>query len=392
MLQRAGFAFALTLIFAAPPSPLKAQEQGRPEILVPDSTLEDASDVGHRAHTNHRVVARPEGGLGPKGGMTPAQLRSFYGLASSGGQGVIAIVDAYDYPNALRDFNVFSTMFGLPTEPSTSAALSTNAVFQVIFQGKRKPRSNTGWSQEAALDVQWAHAMAPSAKILLVEAQSNSFGDLLAAVDLAKTYPGVQQVSMSWGGSEFSSEANYDYHFNVDGPAFFASSGDAGGKTCYPSVSPYVVAAGGTSVATDATGAFVGESGWSGGGGGLSAYEAAPGWQGALAGIAGGKRCVPDIASDADPYTGVAVYAPLQNGSSTWQVFGGTSVSAPCLAGMMNLSGKTYANTSLLLAAIYAGLGSANFRDITTGGNGFPCTAGWDFVTGVGAPQGTGGF
>ncbi len=378
---------------------LPAQQLGmvQDNVFVPDSSIERPGDIGLRSHTNHLIMIYRAGGLGVGGGMSPAQLRAIYGLPSTGGHDVIAIVDAFDFPAAQADFNVFSSHYGLPTETSTNRLSATNKVFQVVYQGGRKPQANTGWSQEEALDIEWAHAMAPNAKIVLVEAQSNSFTNLYASVDQAAAIAGVTQVSMSWGGSEFSGESIYDSHFNIGstqkpGPVFFASSGDTGGKTIYPSTSQYVVAAGGTSVATNSSGAFVSESGWSGGGGGNSPYEIKPSWQ---SGIGGSGRSVPDIASDANPNTGVSVYGPVNNARSGWLIFGGTSVSAPCLAGMVNLSGKAYNNTTALLQTIYANYhasASSYFRDITSGNNGFPCLPGWDFVTGVGSPLGTAGF
>ncbi|WP_243321994.1 S53 family peptidase [Geothrix sp. SG200] len=366
------------------------------DILIPETSLEAREDVGLRSHTNHLVLLRPAGGLGPGGGMSPTQLRDFYSLPATGGHDVIAIIDAYHYPTALSDFNTFSAQFGLPQEASTDPTASTNTVFQVVYQGGKKPRTNSGWALEAALDIEWAHALAPSAKIILVEAQSNSNANLYAAVDLAVSLAGVKQVSMSWGGSESSGETANDTHFNVNGPVFFAASGDTGGKTIYPSTSPYVVAVGGTSVATDANGAFTGETGWSSGGGGNSPYESKPSWQTAVA-MTGSGRGVPDISSDGDPNTGVAVYDTTSyHGRSGWWVVGGTSVSSPCMAGMVNLGGGAFTNTTQLLTAIYTNYlnppATPAFRDITSGNNGFPCLVGWDYVTGVGSPQGTGGF
>src|SRR5260370_16221261 len=192
---------------------VKSQGRGQGSIHVPDSTIEDPSDRGLRAHTNHLIrIGEPEGGLGPGGGMTPAQLRSFYGLGSTGGAGLIVIVDAYHYATALNDFNVFSAQFGLPQETSTDPLAPTNQVFQVVYASGSKPRANCGWAQEAALDIEWAHAMAPSAKIVLVEAASNSFANLFAAVDVATSQvlaSGVRgEVSIRWCGSEFSSAAS----------------------------------------------------------------------------------------------------------------------------------------------------------------------------------------
>jgi len=375
---------------------VKSQERGQGSIHVPDSTIEDPSDRGLRAHTNHLIrLGEPEGGLGPGGGMTPAQLRSFYGLGSSGGTGLVVIVDAFHYPTALNDFNFFSAQFGLPQETSTNPLAPTNTVFQVVYASGKQPRTNCGWSQEAALDIEWAHAMAPSAKIVLVEATSNSFANLFAAVDVASTLAGAKQVSMSWGGSEFSGEASNDSHFlQTTGVVYFASSGDTGGTTIYPSASPYVVAAGGTSVQTNSSGAFVNETGWSGSGGGPSAFEPRPSYQSGIASIVGSARGIPDVSSDSDPNTGVSVYDTTRcQGLSGWLVFGGTSVASPCLAGMANLSGHSYSNSTGLLTNTYSKLGTSSFRDILTGTAGsFSCMAGWDFVTGVGSPQGTSGL
>src|SRR5262249_48742071 len=255
---------------------LSEQTRDDGTVIVPDSTVENPADIGLRAHTNHLIkTVAPEGGLGPNGGMTPAQIRSFYGMPSTGGSNVIAIVDAFHYPTALNDFNVFSAQFGLLQETSTNPLASTNQVFQVVYASGRQPRTNCGWGQEAALDIEWAHAMAPSAKIVLVEAASNSFANLFAAVDVASGLPGVREVSMSWGGSEFSSETGSDSHFpQGNGVVYFASSGDTGGVVIYPGSSPNVVACGGTSVATDGAGSFTGETGWSGSGRGAHAVEA----------------------------------------------------------------------------------------------------------------------
>jgi kumamolisin len=380
---------------------VKSQGRGQGKIDVPDSTIEDPSDKGLRAHTNHLI--RPDGvrefGNGPNEALSPAQLRVAYGLGAAGqfqGRGLIVIVDAFHYSTALNDFNVFSQQFGLPQETSTDPLAPTNTVFQVVYANGKEPRKNCGWAQEAALGIQWAHAMAPGAKIVLVEAATNSFENLLAAVDVASalTSPYTKQVSMSWGGSEFSSEASNDFHFLTNGVVYFAASGDTGGKTIYPSASPYVVAAGGTSIHTTSGGTFISESGWSGSGGGLSLYESRPSYQDGIFSIVGSKRGIPDVSAVADPNTGVAVYISTPcKGRSGWLALGGTGVSAPCLAGMANLAAHNYTNSLGLLTNIYGNLGTSNFRDIVTGTAGsFSCTTGWDFVTGVGSPQGTSGL
>jgi kumamolisin len=374
---------ALLLLVA---SPLLGQGQGAEHaaVLIPDSSLEHAGDAGMRAHTNHLIKFDPQYvGTSPSG-ETPASIGVVYGLPNpnTGGSGTIAIVDAFHYATAENDFNVFSTQFGLP--------LATPANFQVVTLGKR---SNCGWAQEAALDIEWAHAMAPGAKIVLVEAKSNSFADLFHAVDVAKALPGVTQVSMSWGGSEFSGEASNDSaHLLQSGVVFFASSGDTGGVTIYPGTSPNVVSAGGTTIHRSG-GVFTGETGWSGSGGGPSKYEPRPTYQNNISTIVGNARGVPDFSFDADPNSGVSVYDSTScQGASGWLVFGGTSVSSPSLAGIVNLAGGAASSVDEL-AMIYANLGnSADFRDITGGTAGsFSAAAGWDFVTGVGSNQGLSG-
>ena len=380
-MRRTCAAFFLAALLAVPLSTGQAQERGRSEIHIPDSSVEGPDDAGERAHTHFRIVVNPEGGSGPGGGMVPSQIRSFYNVSATGGSGVIAIVGAFDYSTALADFNAFSNAFGLPSETSTNALSPSNAVFQVVFATGSRPRKNTGWAQESALDIEWSHAMAPLAKIVLVEAASNSYRDLFKAVDVAKGLPGVRQVSMSWGGGEFAGQTAYDGHFNSDSVMFFASSGDQGGVVSYPSSSPLVVSVGGTSVATDSAGAFSGETGWSGSGGGASTVELRPSWQGGLP--AGTARVVPDISLDADPKTGVSVYY-----NKFWYVFGGTSVSSPCMAGIVNASGSSATNSTQLLTNVYSHLGDAGLlRDITSGAAGsFTASTGWDFVTGCGAP------
>jgi kumamolisin len=381
---------ALLLLVASPLLGQPGSNQGSEHaaVLIPDSSLEHAEDVGVRAHTNHLIKFDPQFVGASPAGETPQTIRPVYGLPSSGGSGIVAIVDAFHYATAENDLNVFSNTLGLP--PCTKA----NGCFTVITLGSR---SNCGWAQEAALDIEWAHAMAPSAKIILVEAASSSFADLFAAVDAASNYiashGGVGEVSMSWGGSEFSSEAGNDSHFDRSGIVFFASSGDTGGATIYPGTSPNVVSAGGTTIHRGANGAFTGETGWSGSGGGPSKFEPRPSYQSGIAGIVGSARGVPDFSFDADPNSGVSVYDSTRcQGASGWLVFGGTSVSSPSLAGIVNLAGGA-TSSAAELAMIYANLGNASdFRDITSGTAGsFTAVSGWDFVTGVGSNQGLSG-
>ena len=374
-----------------------AQAPKKFTILVPDTTVERPQDRGLRAHTNHlvRVEAKPSrpGGRGPSG-ETPASIRPVYNLPSSGGSQTIAIVDAFDYPTAANDLGVFSSQFGLPAMPDCNSNGNVAPCFKKVFATGFQPQANCGWAQEAALDIEWAHAMAPNARIVLVEAASNSFIDLFTAVDIATaqvtTGGGQGEVSMSWSGGEFPTESSNDTHFQNNNVVYFASSGDTGGVNGYPSVSPYVVSAGGTTLNRN-SGQFISETAWSGSGGGPSKYEPKPSYQSGVAGTDSTRRSAPDFSFDANPNTGVSVYDSTRcQGASGWLVFGGTSVSSPSLAGIVNLAGQFATNTQSELTTIYANrTNSADFRDITSGRAGtFSAGPGYDFVTGVGSDQG----
>lgn len=337
------------------------------------------------------------GGEGPQGhgggsitnttpqGLSPNAIKAVYQLPSSGGSGTIAIIDAYDNPTAENDLNTFSAQFGL------SACTAANGCFQKVMMAPRL-RTNSGWALESALDTQWAHAVAPGAKILLVEAKSASGNDLLAAVDYARNRSDVVAVSMSWGGNEFSGESSYNFHFvSPSGAAFFASSGDSGNGVQWPAVSSNVIGVGGTTL-NFSNGQLVSETAWNGSGGGLSSYETEPGYQLAYnVPQANGFRAVPDVSYDADPNSGVSVYDSFgYNGQKGWFVVGGTSAGAPQWAAIHALGG-TAANSLLYADAASSTLYATDFRDITSGSNGncgFYCTATstYDYITGLGSP------
>lgn len=314
-------------------------------------------------------------------GLSPATVKSVYGFPTSSTAGAgktIAIVDAYDDPTAEKDLGVFSSHYGLP------ACTTANGCFRKVNQngGTSYPRKDPGWALEISLDVQWAHAIAPGAKILLVEAASNSFSNLLAAEDYAKTH--AQYVSNSWGAPEFSSERSYDSHFAQGGASFFVSAGDAGLPAEYPSSSPNVVSVGGTTLHFGSNGAFTGETGWSDGGGGCSVYETATAAQSAFSQYpqvgCGGKRATPDVSLDGDPSSGVSVYDSTRyQGQIGWYKVGGTSASAPMWAGRSAVAG-----TTVNAASIYAS-NTITFRDIVSGNNGASCLVGFDLCTGRGS-------
>lgn len=376
---------------------LKAQSQGyeHAAVLIPDSSIERPGDVSVRAHTNHLInlAAKPSSSSGPSG-ESPSQISAVYAFTPVGSE-TIAIVDAYDYPTAENDLNVFSSQFHLP------ACTTANGCLKKVYASGTKPSANCGWSQEAALDIEWVHAMAPDAKIVLVEAASSSFANLFAAVDVATRQvngKGLKgEVSMSWGGSEFSGESSYDKHFSGSasaGVVYFAASGDTGGKTIYPGVSPDVVSAGGTTINRNSSGAFVSETGWSGSGGGPSTYELIPLYQRNVKNASLTHRSAPDFSFDANPNSGVSVYDTTScQGLSGWLVFGGTSVASPSLSGIVNTAHSFAPSSYSELTTIYTNRSnSSDFRDIVHGTAGsYSAGVGYDFVTGVGSNKGLNG-
>jgi subtilase family serine protease len=340
---------------------------------------------------------KPHASIAATAVLTPALTRHAYGFDTVANQGsgmVVAIVDAFDDPNIESDLNAFSQTFALPR------CTSLNGCFSKVYAAGYRPRVDAGWSLEMALDVEWAHAIAPLARIILVEAASNSFGDLMVAVDVA-VKRGASVVSMSFGGSEFSGETLYDIHFSVPGVTFVASSGDGGDGTEYPAASPHIVSVGGTTLSADRYGSYLGETAWSGSGGGVSSYEPEPAGQATWPIPVAGKRGVPDVSYDADPSTGFAVYDSVSyQRQSGWFVVGGTSAGAPQWSALIAIANslRVAAGKSRLSAtynALYAVGKSAygsDYHDVTIGSNGtcgLRCTAtgGYDYVTGLGTPQ-----
>lgn len=370
-------------------------------VFVPASSIEHPEDLGVRAHTNIQIFipnVRNDSSVPPPNAETPASLACVYQLTTqvsgcpihgttqnpAGGWGAVAIVDAYDNPDAEADLAAYSTQFGLP------ACTKANGCFSQVYARGSQPQNNPGgWSLEEALDIEMAHAFAPNAKIILVEAQDNSFTELYFAEDLAGQL--VQQagggtVSNSWSGGEYPGETSDDSHFKVNGIVYFASTGDNGRPAGYPATSPFVVAAGGTSV-NRTSGNFTGESGWNGSGGGPSAYEPRPTFQDLIQTIVGSKRGTPDFSADANPNTGPAMYDA--DGGYMWFQVGGTSVASPLLAGFVNADGYKAKSTAQELGGVYPYAKkhyAKRWRDETVGNNGYSCEVGWDYVTGIGSP------
>jgi hypothetical protein len=349
-------------------------------------------------------------------GYSPQQMKGAYNLSGSlTGAGVtIAIVAPNDDPNAQSDFDTFSAQFGLPT-----VAGGCNCFTKVNQTGGTQyPPPNTNAATEISEDIEWAHAIAPKAHILLVEANSGSMSDMYTAEDYATGHAKV--VCNSWGFPEYSGETNDDVHFNKP-VAIVAAAGDSGPPAVYPSASPYVLSVGGTSLTINGTTSgggcvssgctYGGEKVWNNhangaGGGGVSAFEPQPAYQNGFCGTTtnvnncGGKRGTPDVAWDADGNTPVAVYDSYNNGG--WITLGGTSLGAPSLAGVIALIDQNYKTTvttnNLSKRFAYqndaaASNYAADYHDLQSGSNalsGQCCTAGsgWDLANGLGSPNG----
>ena len=317
-------------------------------------------------------------------GLFPSQVKLAYGLPKTGGKGTIAIISAFHHPDIEKDIGIFDETFGLATCTVKNKCLE-------IHRMSSSAKTDTGWSLETALDTEWSHAIAPKAKILVVEAASAGGKELMDAVDYAEKRKDVVSVSMSWGGDEFSGETSLDDHFTADHPiSFFASSGDDGAGPSWPAVSPNVIAVGGTSLNLGPDGNLISEKAWSGSGGGVSAYEDEPAYErGYSIPRANGKRAIPDVAYAADPVHGFSVYH-----SGSWYVVGGTSAGAPQWAAIASLgyTAKRPLSSDILYRDKSSTDSTSFFRDIKSGSNGdcgYYCSARahYDYVTGLGSPM-----
>jgi hypothetical protein len=348
------------------------------------------------------------------GYLTPQALHAAYALPTgtpTSGTQTIAVVDAFDDPGAEADLGVYDTQFGLP------ACTTANGCFRKINeegQSSPLPQKEGGWAAEISIDVQMAHATCQSCRVLLVEADSESFEDLGKAVNAA-VKAGASEISNSYGGPEISEYASLNSsYYNHPGLVVTASSGDCGylNHAClgyesaanFPADSPDVVAVGGTTL-TEAKGKWK-STVWKDGGSGCSVVFSAPLWQSAAAnfsatGCADG-RSVADVAAIGDPETGVDVYdsTPDGNGDPTgWGVWGGTSVASPIIAAEFALAGGPQ-DAPYPAATLYTHLGqSGALYDVITGSDGScggatscKAAAGYDGPTGVGSPEGLGAF
>ncbi len=356
-------------------------------IIIPESSI---PEIG-RHHTNYFFVDSDQAAPQPPPGVeTPGSVACVYHLVSgpsgcpvatsttvpSGGWGAIAIVDAGHYPTAAQDLAAFSAYYGIPAADLT-----------VTWPGTKKPPTYSNWLVEEALDIEWAHAMAPQAKIYLVESVQVNTDPTWAAVQLAAKLvaeAGGGVVSMSWGDPEVSQELSWDKYFTTKGVVFFAASGDSGlGVSIYPGASPNVVSVGGTYFNRDQNGNFVNEVYYTGAGGGdLSPYEPRPAYQNGVANVVGSHRGYPDVASD---FCCAPIY--LEGG---WYSVGGTSWASPTFAGIVNAAAHKAKSSVIQLTAMYRELAYPtlyfdNFNDITQGDP--RCTVGFDQCTGIGSAK-----
>jgi kumamolisin len=372
------------------PGPVHAADEAKINgfrIVVPESSIPRPG----RIHTNYFFavpdVPNTTGGP-PPGAETPGSLACVYKLVNGpkgcpiatskavpeGGWGAIAIVDAGYYATAKSDLHAFSKYFGIP-----------DADFHVVYADGHRPPVYGEWLAEQALDIEWSHAMAPKAKLFLVESKLAYTDPTWQAIQVAGKLVaenGGGVVSMSFGNLEWPNEGSANKYFTTAGVVYFAASGDSGlGRLIYPSASPNVVSVGGTVFNRDSSGDFISET-YGGGGGGLSRYLNRPSYQNVIKKIVGDVRGNPDVASD---YCCSAIYLQGQ-----WGAVGGTSWSSPTFAGIVNAAGGKMQSSKDELTAIYQEYTNkkeykADFHDITAGDS--RCTVGWNFCGGVGSPR-----
>jgi hypothetical protein len=333
-------------------------------------------------------------------GYSPAQMTAYLGLTGDGKGQTIAIVDAYDDPAIASDAETFSQQYGLPGLCG-SGGTPGDCFTLDVEQQSASAGTDPGWALETSLDVEWAHAIAPDATIKLVEASDADFASLFRAVTTAvASDPAAVSMSWGYGGGEFSDETYYDHFCAVSATVCVVSAGDYGHPGSYPAYNPAVIAVGGTTLNLTASGTVSSEQAWNGSGGGQSWVEPEPAYQDQVQ--SSGMRQMPDVAFDANPATGVAVYDSVPyGGQSGWWEVGGTSVGAPSWSAILTDADQLRAAKAEapLTAAGYAAqravysLPASVIAPVTTGpANGFclvGCTptAGYDEITGLGSPR-----
>lgn len=355
-----------------------------------------------------KAAPRASGFYGPTEFHTAYQLpctpggsvQSVCATPSTYGPETIAIVDAGGYSSSSgsleADMQTYNTYYGLPDCTAANGCLTI--VNQTGATSPLPPNISSGWSDEIALDVEVAHAICQTCKLVLVESDDASVTNLVAAEDTAATFNPVA-ISNSWGSN--SDVTSYDSHFQRTGMAILAATGDSGTNSngqSWPADIPEVVSVAGTALQTNTDHTWASETLWSGSGGGCSVNYTAPSWQTARSdwstnGCSNGGRAFGDLAADADPNTGAAIYV-----DSAWYMVGGTSLATPLVAAMFALQGAIPSGTNAV-SVLYQNSSSAAFHDVVAGtdctSTGQPdCTAGagFDVPTGLGAPYGLSAF
>ena len=374
-----------------------------------DRTLPSSSPV---YTVIHPAGAGASGASAPwSNAFSPAGIAKAYGLnllpsADNGAGETIAIVAAYDDPMLVSsssanfstsDLHNFDVQYGLSEPAGFFTKVNQNGAAGSYPSTDPEGPGTNNWEGEEALAVEWAHALAPAAHIILVES-NDATSTLYTAANWAGTQSGAQVVSMGWGESEFPFEKVYDSQYFVQpsgyGVTYLAATGDGGAPGNYPAYSPDVVAVGGTTLAVDSSGNYVSEAGWSSSGGGTSQYEPQPVFQSGV-NQASTLRATPDVAFDADSSSPVSVYDSYNGAASAgnWWQFSGTSVATPSWAALISITDQLRAAQGLaslsgpgqVLPMLYT-LPASDFHDITTGNNGNPAGPGYDQVTGLGSP------
>jgi subtilase family serine protease len=353
-----------------------------------------------RTDVKQRTAASLHGFQPTGDGYGPSSLISAYKLPSSSTVTKVAVVDAYNDPNAVSDVATYRSSWGLPAcNTSTEAGCLTVTNEEGATSPLPTDSGSTGWATEESLDVDMVSAICPSCHIFLVEANTPNFSDLGTGVNSAISVLGAKYVSNSYGGSDSSSDPTYDTdYYKHPGDAVVASAGDGGYGVSYPAASRYVTAVGGTSLTTASSSRGWKETVWGssaggeGTGSGCSGFEGKPTWQ-THSGCS--KRIDNDVAAVADPNTGVAIYDTYDQGG--WLQVGGTSVSSPIVASIFALANDITAGT---YPNSYPYKHTGDLYDVTQGANGtcgshpFLCHAekGYDGPTGLGTPHGLGAF
>ncbi len=376
----AGAATTVTTSASAAPSPIGVERSNRRVCPAPQG---DLAECNARVVTDART-GRPLATTSYQSGYSPKQLQTAYGPFGSG-KPLVAVVDAYASPNADNDLGAYRTAFGLGTATLTQVNQTGGSIGTVS--------GNTSWGQEEMLDLEMVSAICPGCPILYVGANSNSFSDLATAVTEASSL-GAKVISNSYGGNEFSSETSWN-NWNIPGVAVTVASGDNGYGVEFPAASQDAIAVGGTTLTLTSSNTRSSETVWSGTGSGCSAYVAKPSWQ---HDPACSRRTVGDVAADADPNTGVAVYDSYgSTGGANWYVFGGTSVATPIIGAIYAADG--IASTGYPVSTTYTN--ATSLFDVNSGSNGhctrghntsgaYLCTGetGYDGPTGNGTPKG----